>query len=249
MARPTVIAGNWKMFKTIAESQEYIKELIPLVKDVKSLVYLAVPFTALRASAEAAKGSKIVIGAQNVSEHAEGAFTGEVAIDMVKEAGARFVIAGHSERRKLFHEDDATVNRKVKKIIEQGLQSIVCIGESLEAREGGQAEQVLRQQLLRSLEGISRNHIAEMIIAYEPIWAIGTGKHASAAQAEDTQKFCRGVIAEKWGSEAAEKVVIQYGGSVKPDNAQEFLKEPDIDGLLVGGASLSVQSFIEIIKG
>lgn len=249
MSRPTVIAGNWKMFKTIAESQEYIRELIPLIAGVNELVYLAVPFTALRASVEAAKGSLIAIGAQNVSEHASGAYTGEISIEMVKEAGARFVIVGHSERRKLYHEDDAVVNKKVKKVIEHGLQPIICIGETLEMRESGETEQVLRRQLLAGLEGVSREHVAELIVAYEPVWAIGTGKNATAQMAEDTQKFCRQVIADKWGGGVAERVVIQYGGSVKPDNAQELLRQPDIDGLLVGGASLSAQSFSQIIRG
>jgi len=249
MTRSTLIVGNWKMYKTLAESREYIAHLKPLVKDVKSLVYLAVPFTALHASAEAAKGSKIVIGAQNVSEHAQGAYTGEIAVEMVKEAGAQFVIIGHSERRKYFHEDDAIVNRKVKKVLEQGLQPIMCIGETLEMREKGEAEKVLQHQLLHGLEGVSVSHVAGLIVAYEPIWAIGTGKQATPEIAENTQRFCRGIIAEKWGKAVADKLIILYGGSVKPENAQEILKQPDIDGLLVGGASLSAQSFSQIIEG
>lgn len=249
MTRSTVIAGNWKMYKTIAEAREYIDELKPLVKHVKNLIYLAVPFTALHESSEAAKGSKIVIGAQNVSEHAEGAYTGEIAVQMVKEAGAKFVIIGHSERRKFFHEDDSTVNRKVKKVLEQGLQPVMCIGETLEMREKGETEHVLQRQLLHGLEGISGAHVAEMIVAYEPVWAIGSGKHATPKMAEDAQRFCRGVVEEKWGKAVADKLVILYGGSVKPDNAQEILKQPDIDGLLVGGASLSAQSFSQIIEG
>lgn len=249
MTRATVIAGNWKMYKTIAESRDYIEQLKPLVKDVKKLIYLAVPFTALHASADAAKGSNIVIGAQNVSEHAQGAYTGEIDVEMIKEAGAKFVIIGHSERRKHYHEDDATVNKKVKKVLEQGLQPMMCIGETLEMREKGETEEVLQQQLLRGLEGISGKHVGDLIVAYEPVWAIGSGKHATPEIAENTQRFCRGVIAEKWGKAVADKLIILYGGSVKPDNAQEILKQPDIDGLLVGGASLSAQSFSQIIEG
>lgn len=249
MSRATVIAGNWKMYKTIAETQRYIEELKPLIKGVKNLVYLAVPFTALHAASEAAKGSSIVIGAQNASEHAEGAYTGEIAVDMVKEAGAKFVIIGHSERRKFFHEDDATANKKVKKVLEKGLQPIMCIGETLEMRENGETEEVLQRQLLHGLEGISGTHLAGMIVAYEPVWAIGSGKHATPHIAEETQRFCRGVIEKKWGKAVADKLIILYGGSVKPENAQELLKQPDIDGLLVGGASLSAQTFSQIIEG
>lgn len=249
MTRPTIIAGNWKMYKTIAQSQEYIRHLIPLIKDVKKIVYLAVPFTSLQACAEVARGSAIVVGAQNISEYNEGAYTGEVSVEMVKDAGAKFVIVGHSERRKHFHEDDAAVNKKVKKVFEHGLQPIMCIGETLEMREKGETEQVLKQQLLAGLSEVSGEQLMKTIVAYEPVWAIGTGRNATPQIAEETQKFCRHVIAEKWGRSVAESVVIQYGGSVKPDNAQELLRQPDIDGLLVGGASLSAQSFSEIIKG
>jgi triosephosphate isomerase (TIM) len=247
--RPTIIAGNWKMYKTIGETVAYIHQFIPLVKDVAPLVYLAVPFTAIRAASDAAKGTNIVIGAQDVNEHAEGAFTGEISCGMLKEAGAQFVIVGHSERRQIYHESDAMVNKKLRAVYASGLQPILCVGETLQMREAGVTEFVLQTQVTHSLDGFSSGQVARTIIAYEPVWAIGTNKHATPEIAEKAHRFIREVISETWDAETAARVVIQYGGSVKPENAPKLLLEPDIDGLLVGGASLSAVTFSQIIKG
>jgi triosephosphate isomerase len=250
-SRPLVIAGNWKMYKTIDEALRFVETLAPLITKSQATVYLAVPFTAIRPAASLVEelGASITIGAQNMNDAAEGAFTGEIAARMLTEAGARFVILGHSERRHLFHESNDTINKKVKRALESALQPVLCIGETLEEREAGETEAVLREQLTGSLEGISAEELSKMIIAYEPVWAIGTGKVARPDDAQTAHAFVRGVIAQIWGEEAAERIVIQYGGSVKPENADELLEQPDVDGLLVGGASLSPDSFSQIING
>ena len=247
MSRPTVIAGNWKMYKTIEEATTFVETLPPLVGKSQAAVYLAVPFTALHAVASL-KGP-FTIGAQNMHDAAEGAFTGEVSGAMLREAGAHFVILGHSERRHIFHESNAFINKKVKRALKEGLEPIVCVGETLEAHEAGETEAVLKDQLLGSLEGLSPEEVVKLIIAYEPVWAIGTGKVAHPDDAEAAHKYIRRVIGEKWGEKVAEGLVIQYGGSVKPDNAAALLIKSDVDGLLVGGASLSAESFSQIIKG
>lgn len=246
--RPTVITGNWKMYKTIPEATAFIQELIPLVKKATVQVYLAVPFTALRAAADCAKKSPIVIGAQNMHDATEGAFTGEIAGRMLKDAGARFVILGHSERRRLFKESNAFINRKVKRALAEGLQPVVCIGETLEEREANQTEEVLSRQLLESLADVTDEQLEQLMIAYEPVWAIGSDRPATPEIAQEVQAQCRKKMAQQWGKAVAEKIVIQYGGSVNPENAHALLKQPDIDGLLIGGASLSVATFSEIIN-
>lgn len=246
--RPVIITGNWKMYKTIEEAVAYVQELIPLVKNCPASVHLAVPFTAIKSVSETARDTNIVIGAQNISDASEGAFTGEIAGKMLKDAGAKFVIIGHSERRRLFNESNSFINKKIKRALLDGLQPTLCIGETRDQRDGGKTHEVLTTQLTEGLEGVTSEQIEGIILAYEPVWAIGMAHAAGADTAEEAQAFCRKFVSEKWGEKAAEHIVIQYGGSVKPDVAKEFLDQPDIDGLLVGGSSLSVQEFSKIIN-
>lgn len=248
-SRPVVITGNWKMYKTISEAVNFIENLAPLIGQCQAKVYLAVPFTAIRTTVQKIAEIKapIAVGAQNMNDASEGAFTGEIAGRMLKEAGAEFVIVGHSERRHLFHESNEFVNNKVKRAFLDHLQPTLCIGETLEEREQGKTELVLEKQLTESLKDIRAEQISEMILAYEPIWAIGTGRVAEAKDAQSAHQFCRMLIGRLWGEKAASEIVIQYGGSVKPENAEALLSQPDIDGLLVGGASLSAQAFSQII--
>jgi len=250
-SRSTVIAGNWKMYKTIDEAKAFVETLAPLIEKSQATVYLAVPFTAIHATAQLVKAldAPIVIGAQNMNDATEGAFTGEIAARMLKDAGAQFVILGHSERRHIFNESNDFINKKVKRALEDAIQPILCIGETLTQREEGETEAVLREQLLGSLEGVSSDALLKMLVAYEPVWAIGTGKVAHPDDAQAAHAHVRGVLAENWGDEVANQIVIQYGGSVKPDNAADLLSKPDVDGLLVGGASLSADSFSKIING
>lgn len=249
--RSTVIAGNWKMYKTIDEAKVFVENLAPLIEKSEASVYLAVPFTAIYSMAQHVEelGAPIVIGSQNMNDASEGAFTGEIAARMLQEAGAQFVILGHSERRHIFNELDAFINKKVKRALAEKIQPILCIGETLKQREEGAAEAVLKEQILTSLEGVSKEDMHAVILAYEPVWAVGTGKVAHSDDAQAMHDYIRGVIAEKWGKRVSNKLVIQYGGSVKPANAADLLSQPDIDGLLVGGASLSVNSFSKIING
>lgn len=237
------------MYKTIAEAVEFVETLAPLISKSQARVYLAVPFTAIAPTVEKVKAlnAPIVIGAQNMNDASEGAFTGEIAGRMLREAGAHFVIIGHSERRHFFHESNEMINRKVKRAFADGLQPILCIGETLEEREQGNTEAVLEKQIQESLQGIKASELHNLIIAYEPVWAIGTGKVAHPEDAEASHRFCRKIIAQIWDSTIADQMMIQYGGSVKPDNAKDLLAVSNIDGLLVGGASLSPQSFSQII--
>ena len=238
------------MYKTIEEAAQFVEALPPLIKQSPLSGYLALPFTALRSTAELVKeiDAPIVIGAQNMNDVSEGAFTGEISAKMLKNAGAEFVILGHSERRHIFHESNSFINKKVKKAVAEDLQPILCIGETLEQRESGKVEETLKSQLLESLKGISAEDLEKVVLAYEPVWAIGTGKVAEADDAEKAHLFCRQVIAENWSQEDADVISILYGGSVKPDNAGALLSESDIDGLLVGGASLSPENFSQIIN-
>lgn len=245
--RQHVIAGNWKMYKTIQETEAYVRELTPLVADSDVSVFLSVPFTAIRSASEAAKGSNIHIGAQNMNDASEGAFTGEIAGTMLVEAGANFVIIGHSERRHIFGESDAFINRKVKRALDDGLIPILCIGETLEQRDSGSTEAILKEQLSQSLADIQSDQMSKILIAYEPVWAIGTGKTATPDHAQEVHVFIRETIKELWGEDDADKTTIMYGGSVKPNNARHLMEQPDIDGLLVGGASLTVESFSHIV--
>lgn len=242
-----VIVGNWKMYKNLQETEEFIKELAPTLSDAPPVVILCVPFTAIRTAVEAASGTPIQIGAQNMNDVSEGAFTGEIAASMLLEAGARFVILGHSERRQIFKESDAFINKKMKRALSENLTPILCIGETLKQREEGNTYEVLKQQLTQCLADISPQDVARTLIAYEPVWAINTGKTATPEQAQEAHLFCRETIHFLYGEEAA-AVPILYGGSVKPNNAHLLMEQPDVDGLLVGGASLTVESFSRIVN-
>ncbi len=248
MTRPVVITGNWKMHKTIEEALAFVKGLIPKVAASPVKVCLAVPFTAIKPVAELLQGTNIAIGAQNMNDASEGAFTGEVAGTMLKEAGAQFVLLGHSERRRIFHESNAFINRKVKRALQDGLQPVLCIGETLQEHEADQRDEVLTAQLTESLEGVTDEQLSSMILAYEPVWAIGTNLSATPEQAESAHQFIRSLVAAKWNEETANSLVIQYGGSVQPKNAKSLLEKSDIDGLLVGGASLNLDFFAQIVN-
>ena len=242
------IAGNWKMFKTVQESVVFVKELRGLVKDITDVeIVVAPPFTAIYPVAEAARNTNIGVAAQDLHWEREGAFTGEVCAPMLKEAGAEYAIVGHSERRRHFHETDALVNRKIVAALSAELTPIVCVGETLEEREGGDTLAVLDRQVKHGLDRLTGEQVGELVVAYEPVWAIGTGRNATAAQAEDAHAHIRKRIRQWFGGDAADRCHVIYGGSVKPDNIRELIAEPDVDGALVGGASLDVQSFAGII--
>jgi triosephosphate isomerase len=245
--RKPVIAGNWKLFKTIAESVALVHELIPLVGGNQSVDIVVAPvFTALSRVSDAVEGSHIMLASQDCYWEEEGAFTGEVAPKLLKDAGCSYVIIGHSERRQYFAETDLTVNKKIKAAIAAGLSAIVCVGESLAERESDQTFTVIETQLKGGLAGLVDEAFSHIIIAYEPVWAIGTGKTATDAQAQDVHAFIRQLIARLVGQPIADAVRILYGGSVKPDNVKGLMTQPDIDGALVGGASLKAESFAAI---
>jgi len=242
------IAGNWKMYKTVQDAVVFVKELKSAVKGVADVeIVIAPTFLAVHAVAEAARNSNIGVAAQDVYWEREGAFTGEVAPAMVKEAGAEYVIVGHSERRRLFGETDAIVNRKVVAAIGAGLTPIVCIGETLEERERDETFAVLDRQMKDGLDRLSAEQVAELVVAYEPVWAIGTGRTATSAQAGEAHAHIRKRLRQWFGGDAADRCRVIYGGSVKADNIRELILEPDVDGALVGGASLDVRSFVEIV--
>ncbi|MFO7302134.1 MAG: triose-phosphate isomerase [Acidobacteriota bacterium] len=248
--RIPVVAANWKMFKTTHEALAYVRELGSLVKGFSGVeIVVAPPFTALLTAAEAARNTPIGIAAQNMSAEKEGAFTGEVSATMIKDAGATYVILGHSERRKLFGETDELVNRKVHAALAAELVPIVCVGETLEERDAGRTLEVLDRQVRDGLAGLSAEQVAGLIIAYEPVWAIGTGRNATPEQADEAHRHIRTRLREWFGEAAADGCRIQYGGSVKPDNIGALIALPDVDGALVGGASLQVNSFFDIIRG
>lgn len=246
--RPKIIAGNWKMYKTIQETEDFIKKLTPLVADSEPSIFLSVPFTAIQAAVKATDKTNIIVGAQNMNDASEGAFTGEIAATMLTEVGAKFVILGHSERRHIFNETNAFINKKVKRAISVGLTPIVCVGETLEQRDASNTEEIIKTQLSESLADVTEEQLSNTLIAYEPVWAIGTGMTATPELAQEVHAFCRQYIEELWGANAAQKVVILYGGSVKPNNARQLMDQEDIDGLLVGGASLDAESFSNIIN-
>ena len=245
--RKPVIAGNWKLFKTIAESVALVNELKLLVAGNQSVEIVVAPvFTALSRVGDAIKGSNICMSSQDCYWEEEGAFTGEVAPKLLKDAGCSHVIIGHSERRQYFGETDLTVNKKAKAAIAAGLSAIVCVGESLTERESDQTFNVIETQIKGGLEGLADLAFTHIVIAYEPVWAIGTGKTASDAQAQEVHAFIRQLIARLFGKPVADAVRILYGGSVKPDNVKGLMTQPDIDGALVGGASLKAESFAAI---
>ncbi|MBI4486378.1 MAG: triose-phosphate isomerase [Acidobacteria bacterium] len=246
--RIPLIAGNWKMFKTVQEAVVFAKELRSLVKDVTDVeIVVAPPFTALHAVAEATRNSNISVSAQDIYWEREGAFTGEVSAAMTKEAGATFAIVGHSERRRLFGETDEMVNRKALAAVAAALTPIVCIGETLEERERGETLAVLDRQIKHGLDGTNAEQVADIVIAYEPVWAIGTGRNATPAQAGEAHAHIRKRLRQWFGGDAADRCHVIYGGSVKPDNIRELIAEAEVDGALVGGASLDVQSFADIV--
>ena len=249
--RKTVIAGNWKMNNDLKESEKLIVELKNLLQNEKPNcdVIVCPPFTSLSEASKLVKGTVIKLGAQNMHFEDNGAFTGEVSASMLRSAGCEYVILGHSERRHIFGETDEVINKKIKKALAAGLKPIFCIGEHLEERENGTTNEFVKRQVLKGLDGISAEDMQNIIVAYEPVWAIGTGKTASPAQAQEVHEFIRDLIEIDYSLEVANDLVIQYGGSVKPDNAKELLSQKDIDGALVGGACLKADSFMGIIKG
>jgi triosephosphate isomerase len=242
------IAANWKMYKTVHEAVVFVKEFRSMVKDLDDVeIVVAPPFTALHAVAEAARNSNVGVGAQDVYWEREGAFTGEVSAAMLKEAGAEYVIIGHSERRRLFHETDETVNRKLVAALGAKLAPIVCIGETLDERESNQTLAVLDRQIRAGLDGLTGEQVASLVIAYEPVWAIGTGRNATPAQAAEAHGHIRSRLRQWFGGDAADQCHVIYGGSVKPDNIHELVLNADVDGALVGGASLDVRGFFDIV--
>jgi triosephosphate isomerase len=242
------IAANWKMFKTVHESVVFAKEFRAMVKDVIDVeIVVAPPFTALHAVAEAVRNSPVGVAGQNVHWEREGAFTGEISADMLKEAGAEYVIIGHSERRRLFHETDETVNRKVMAALGAHLTPIVCIGETLEERERDETLAVLDRQIKAGFDSLTGDQVAALVIAYEPVWAIGTGRNATPLQAGEAHAHIRSRLRQWFGAPAADQCHVIYGGSVKPDNIHELVLLPDVDGALVGGASLDVRAFGDIV--
>ena len=248
MARRKIVAGNWKMNKTPGEAAALIQELIPLVADAQVDVVICTPATDLAAAAEATRGTNIAVGAQNMHWEESGAFTGEISADMLLDLGVKYVIIGHSERREYFAETDETVNKKVKTALAKGLIPIVCCGETLEQREKGVMPEHIRMQIKIALLDVTAEQVKKLVIAYEPIWAIGTGKTATADQADEVCGIIRSVIGELYGADTAEAVRIQYGGSMKPANAAELMAKPNIDGGLIGGASLKAPDFTGIVK-
>jgi triosephosphate isomerase len=246
--RTPLIAGNWKMFKTVADTVKYVKEFRSLVKDVEGVeIVIAPPFIAIHAAAEALRNSNVGVAAQDLYWEREGAFTGEVSAPMIREAGAEYVIIGHSERRTLFGETDDAVNRKTQAAMAAGLMPIVCIGETLDQRDRNETFDVLDRQITHGLDGLTGQQISELAIAYEPVWAIGTGRTATPAQAQEAHAHIRKRLVQWFGAEAADLCHVIYGGSVKPDNARDLVSQPDVDGALVGGASLDVRGFQEIV--
>lgn len=247
--RKLVIAGNWKMNKTGAEALRLVNDLKRELANVKEAdLVVCPPFTALESVSKAILDSNVRLGAQNLSEHNSGAYTGEICAGMLKEFSVRYVIIGHSERRQYQKESDALISKKAQTAHAASLKPIVCVGETLAEREGGQTQRVLETQVRGSLAGITPAQMEETILAYEPVWAIGTGKTATTEQAQETHAFIRSVLGSLFDANVARHVRIQYGGSVKPSNARELMSQPDVDGALVGGASLEARSFADIVK-
>ncbi len=247
--RTPVVAGNWKMYKTADEAGDFVREFLPLVQDVDGVeIVLAPPFPSLAAVAALSRGTGVGVASQNLHFAEEGAYTGEVSARMVREAGAAYAIVGHSERRHYFAETDEFVNRKVRAALAAGLVPILCLGETLAERESGRTIEVVERQIRAGLAEVPASAAERVLVAYEPVWAIGTGKTATPAQAQEVHAFLRDTLKKMWGEAAGGAVRILYGGSVKPENAAELMGQADIDGALVGGASLSARSFADIVK-
>jgi triosephosphate isomerase len=246
--RKPIIAGNWKMNKTPAEAEQLVTELIPLVKDAKCDVVVCPPYVDLAVVANLLAGTNIKLGAQNIHWAPKGAFTGEVSADMLLAMGVSYAIVGHSERRQYFGETDETVNKRAKAALEANITPIVCVGETLDQREKGVTDTIVSKQTVAALAGIEADEVVKVVIAYEPIWAIGTGKTATSEDANTTIKVIRDAIASVYGQKIAEEVRIQYGGSMKPSNAAELMAMPEIDGGLIGGASLKSDEFAKVVN-
>ncbi len=248
MIKP-IIAGNWKMNKKVGEAVELVKELKLLVDGITQVdIIVCPPFTSLYSVSEVIKGSNIQLGGQNCYLKESGAFTGEISPQMLLDVGCQWTIIGHSERRQYFNETDSLLNQKLKYVVETGLKIMFCVGETLDERENNQTESVLRRQVLEGLRDLTQEQVKQIVIAYEPVWAIGTGRNATKEQAQEAHAFIRSLIEREFGKEVAVNIPIQYGGSVKPENAKELISQPDVNGFLVGGASLKADSFAQIIK-
>jgi triosephosphate isomerase len=245
--RNKVIAGNWKMNKDVFETADLINGLKKSIEKTNAEIIICPPFTSLVVAQQLLKGSTIKLGAQDVSVHDDGAYTGEISVKMLKSVGCEYVIVGHSERRQYFHESNDLINQKAKKVLASGMKSIICVGETLDEREKGITDKVITAQVKGVLAGLTQSELDRVIIAYEPVWAIGTGKTATTQQAEDVHQLIRKLVAQLYSWAVAEKLIIQYGGSVKPENAKELLNQADIDGALVGGACLKAESFSAIV--
>ena len=248
MARKPIIAGNWKMNMTKAQASALIEELKPLVADTKTETVICVPYTDIETAVALCKGTNIKVGAENVAWAEKGAFTGEISADMLLEIGTEYVIIGHSERRQYFGETDASVNARLKTALAKGLKPIVCVGETLDQREKNRTKTIIRKQVTVGMADLSEEDAVNTVVAYEPVWAIGTGKTATSEQAEETIKFIRSVLAKMFGRKTANKVRIQYGGSMNPKNVKELMAQPNIDGGLIGGASLKAEDFSQVVK-
>ena len=248
--RRRIIAGNWKMHNNISESQNLVTKLVNGLNDqnINREVIICPPFTSLTEVSNLLSGTKIELGAQNMHFENKGAFTGEISADMLKSIGCKYVILGHSERRNIFGETDELINRKIKQALISELTPIFCMGETLEQREDGITNDVIKKQISEGMKGLSEEDVNKIIIAYEPIWAIGTGKTATPDQAQEVHKFIRSLLRENFSENSSQNIPVLYGGSVKPDNAEDLLAKEDIDGALVGGACLDADSFISIIN-
>jgi len=247
--RKTIIAGNWKMYKTINEAIELVNGLKRTLYNINNVeIAVCPPYTCLDQVSEVISESNIKLGAQDMHWEAEGAFTGEVSVLMLKDLGCKYVIIGHSERRQYFSETNETVNKKVKTALKYNITPIVCVGEKLEERQSGKTFQVVEDHIKNGLKDLSKEELAKVVIAYEPVWAIGTGLTAKPEQAQEVHAFIRKLLTDISDEETAQDITIQYGGSVKPDNIKDLIKQKDIDGALVGGASLKIDSFVEIVK-
>lgn len=249
--RKNIIAGNWKMNKTVAESEVLAREIVAVAQskgDLNAEIVICPTFLALASVAKIVAGTPVQLGAQDVHWDNQGAFTGKVSVDMLKSIGVRYVILGHSEQRSYFHETDITVRKKIEKVLGEGLRPIICVGETLAEREAGVTEKVVETQIRAAYQGLQAAQALETVIAYEPVWAIGTGRNATDEQAQEVHAFIRGLLKSILGNEVAEQIRIQYGGSMKPENAKGLLAQKDVDGGLIGGASLKADSFLAIVS-
>lgn len=246
--RKIIVAGNWKMNKTRKETEEFFKELVPLVENATAEIVVGVPFTSLETAVRETNNTNIKIAAQNMNHKESGAYTGEISPLMLKDLGVKYVILGHSERREYYKESNEFINEKVLSALNHNLKPILCFGETLEERESNVTEKVVEEQLREGLKNVTSEDMLNVVLAYEPVWAIGTGKTATAAQAQEVHKFVRNLLTEMFGEEVSKEVTVQYGGSMKPENAFELMSEEDIDGGLIGGAALQADSFSKLVE-